>query len=256
VTPLRPGHHLYPAPDGWRCALPGDRFVRLGGPPEALRAFQSEAHGGPAVTEDLTALRGAFAERDLLADEPAPAVPPRITLTGTGLVAEALAALLGPWTELRRSDPGPVPREADLLVDCAGWLPDARWSALDTDCAATGLAWHRCHAEGTSFLLGPLTVPGRSPGYADLRGRRLAASGVADELLHHWAWLDTAAPPVPDPGPGAVAVVAGLLADEIAHWWHTGTAGPVGHQTEVTTAPLRVVRHPVLSLPDLAGQLR
>jgi hypothetical protein len=77
---------------------------------------------------------------------------------------------------------------------------------------------------------------------------------VPDELLHHWSWLDhDEAPPVPDPGPGVAAVVAGILADEISAWWRTGEAGPVGYQTEVATEPLRLTRHPVLPLPELAA---
>ncbi|GAA1829446.1 hypothetical protein GCM10009836_04150 [Pseudonocardia ailaonensis] len=251
---LLPGHHLYPTPDGWRAALPGDRFVRIDGPDELLSAFQRAAHGHdgpPDRATDAEQLHRFFAERGLLADpEPEPA-PPRVLLTGDGPVADAVAAVLGAWARVRRAG---RPTEVDLLVDCAGWLPDARWHDLDTTCAATGLPWHRCHAEGTSFLVGPLTVPGRSPGYRDLRGRRLAASGVPDELGRYWSWLDTAqAPPVPDPGPGVAAVVAGLLADEVAAWWRTGETGPVGYQTEVSTNPVRLTRHPVLALPGLAA---
>lgn len=255
MTPLRPGHHLYPAPDGWRCALPGDRYVRIGGPDEALRAFQPTAHGHTgSATADVGALRDAFAAHDLLAEPVATGPAPRVLITGDGPVADALAAVLSGWTP-RRAGRADALRDLDVLVDCAGWLPDARWQALDAACAAADVAWHRCHAEGTSLLTGPLTVPGRSPGWTDLRGRRLAASGVADELVHHWAWLDsgTGTPPVPDPGPGIAAVVAGLLADEIATWWRTGVAGPVGYQTEVSTNPLRVTRHPVLTLPTLAA---
>lgn len=247
MTTLRPGHHLYPTPDGWRCALPGDRYLRINGPEEALRAFQSAAPGNA----DVDSLRQAFEAQGLLAAPPPVRTPPRVLLRGEGPVADALAAALSPWAPRRD---GPLD-EVDVLVDCAGWLPDARWRALDDACAAAGVAWHRCHAEGTSWLVGPLTVPGQSPSYTDLRGRRLAASGVPDELTHHWAWLDdpVSAPPLPDPGPGVAAVVAGLLADEIATWWRTCVAGPVGYQTEVATDPLRVTRHPVLALPALAS---
>lgn len=267
---LRPGHHLYRVAGSWRHAAPDDRFVRISGPDAELRAFQAHAHAHGAVVPatdppDTARLVALFGERELLA-EPVDAVernPPRLIVCGDGPVAAAVSALVARWAEPVRCTPDtldePAVAEADLVIDCAGWLPDSRWRRLDGWCAAHATAWHRSHAEGTSFMIGPFTVPGRSAGYGDLRGRRLAASGVPDELIAHWRYLDgdgpdpDPTPPVPWPGAGVTSVVAGLIVDDVQRWWRSDRLEPVAHQVEVTVDPVVVHRHPVLPLPVTAG---
>lgn len=263
MTRLLPGAHLYPTADAWRCSLPGDRFIRLSGPAELLHRFQGQAHGetvlpvGEAEAESLRQLEQLFAEQDLIV-APGPDVPPsrrrpRILLSGDNPIAEAVRELLAPWAEVTTNsvDEGAI-AQSDLLISCAGWLPDTRWLRVGDWCRAHGTAWHRSHAEGTSLFLGPFSVPGATPDYRDVRGRRLAASGVPDELLAFWRYLDqddVPHPPVPWPGPGAIAVAAGLLVDDVHRWWHGGVPDPVSYQQELLPAPLRIVPHPVLALP-------
>jgi hypothetical protein len=270
---LLPGHHLYRGPDGsWRVAAPGDRFTRIHGPDDPLAAFQAVAHR-PA-TEDSTAplppaaeqLVAAFARQGLLTSDPAVTTTraPRVLLDGSGPVAELVAHLLISWAEVTHSpvDGGTIPpavlADHDVLVSCAGWLPDAAWQRLDRACLNARTAWHRCHVEGTTLFVGPLGV-GTGPSYRDLRGRRLAASTAPDELLALWRHLedpDVPHPAVPWPGSGATAVAAGVLVDDLQRWWNSGR-GParsweheIGHDAD--TGALRVRAHPVLPLPVTA----
>ena len=258
---LAPGHHLYRAGDGWRLSAPGDRFERVTGPDDVLAAFQAVVTGAPApaVTE-LDVLVEAFTARGLLAEDGAapPRTRARVLLLGDTPVARAVRPLLVPWAEPAAAtdpvDEGAI-AGADVVISCAGWLPDAAWRRLDDACGAAGVACHRCHVEGLHLFTGPFTVPGGTAGYRDLRARRLAASGVPDELLAHWRHLDdpgSPCPPVTWPGPGAVAVAAGLIAEEVHRWWRTGEVEPVAHEHEVGGEPLIVRRHPVLPIPRTA----
>jgi hypothetical protein len=96
-----------------------------------------------------------------------------------------------------------------------------------------------------------MAVPGSTASYEDVRGRRLAACGVPEELLGYWRYLDstTAAPPVPWPSAGATAMVAGLIVHDILTWRDTATAAAQGFQLCVDPATSAVSRHPVLPLP-------
>jgi len=168
-------------------------------------------------------------------------------------VAELTGELLGSQVRVVR---GPVERgsfaERDLVVSCAGWLPDIRWRQIDSWSAEHGVGWHRVHAEGCRFVLGPFSVPGRTASYADTRARRLAAAGLADELEGHWAHLDTAEdlPAVPWPAPGGVALIAGLLASDVLAWLSGQPVPTNGYQLEVDPATGSIQRHPVLPLPN------
>jgi bacteriocin biosynthesis cyclodehydratase domain-containing protein len=143
---------------------------------------------------------------------------------------------------------------ADVVVACAGWLPDAAWRKLDQWCTSHGTPWHMSYAEGTRWYLGPMAVPGTTASYEDVRGRRLAACGVPEELLAYWGYLDStiAAPPVPWPSAGAAAVVAGLIVNDILTWRDTATIAAQGFQLSVDPATAEVAQHPVLPLPRVA----
>jgi hypothetical protein len=274
---LAPGHHLYPADDGaWRYSAPYDRFVRVTGDPATLAVFQRLVHGGmepdpesmAEVDPDaFTQLSEMFAARELL-DPAATAVLP--TAPERADRATALVAIEGGDTPLGRAvtrlleqatrvvqgpvDEGAV-HAADLVVSCAGWLPDTHWQELDRWCATHQTPWHRLHAEDVRFFLGPLTVPGRTASYGDLRGRRLAASAVADELLRHWSYLDDPAqtrPQVPWPGDAGLAVLAGLAVHDVLTYLRTGAPAVVDAELEVDLASMTIAHHHVLPLPATA----
>jgi hypothetical protein len=259
------GCHLYPGPDGvWRYYLPGGEFVRISAPAAMLSQAQRLLHGASpepeagADVEGLGAFLDALCERGVLA-EPPPSGPERSVRTvhvdGDNPIGHAVADLLGAQVKVTvgTADEAAV-AAADAVVSCAGWLPDAAWQRLDGWCARHGRPWHMVYAEGTTWYLGPMSVPGRTAGYRDVRARRLAACGVADELTAYWAYLDvtTAAPPVPWPSPAEAAVVAGLLATDVLAYRDRGTPAADGVQLAVHLAGGRVERHAVLPLPAVA----
>ncbi|WP_432971065.1 hypothetical protein [Dactylosporangium sp. CA-233914] len=260
-TRIAPGAHLYPGPDGvWRYHLPGDEFVRITAPGELLETAQRLLHGagGADTAGELDQLLAAFDERGLLAGPP-PAAPQTLTtvwVDGDNPVAEQVARLLRAEARVLTgpADEGAV-TAADVVVSCAGWLPDARWRRLDRWCRRNGRPWHMSYAEGRRWYTGPLFVPGASAGYADVRARRLAASGVPAELRAHWAYLDSTAvaPPVPWPSAGAAAIVAGLIVNDVLAWRDTGTAAAHGLQIGLDPATGELTRHPVLALPAIAA---
>jgi hypothetical protein len=101
-----------------------------------------------------------------------------------------------------------------------------------TRCALNSTTWHRCRAEGLRFVLGPMSVPGRTVSYADTRGRLFAAADLPDEPAAHWAYLDgDTLPPVPWPGTAATAVLAGLLVEDVLRRQEAGT--PAGHDVQL-----------------------
>jgi bacteriocin biosynthesis cyclodehydratase domain-containing protein len=276
---LAPGHHLYPADDGaWRYSAPFDRFVRVTGDSATLAAFQRLVHGGvepdlgtmAAVdSEAFAQLSEMFAARELL-DHDAPAVlstAPERPDRATALVAieggdtplgRAVTRLL---EQAARVVQGPADedavRAADLVVSCAGWLPDTHWQELDRWCATHRTPWHRLHVEDSRFFLGPLTVPGETACYRDLRGRRLAASPVADELLRHWSYLedpDQLRPAVPWPAEAGLAMLAGLVAHDVLTYLRTGTPAVVDAELEVDLAAMSITHHRVLPLPATSAR--
>ncbi|MBB4915960.1 hypothetical protein [Streptosporangium saharense] len=246
---IAPGHHLYVGPDGtWRSCDENERFTRLTGRADLLERMREQAYlGGNAP--DLEPLVTALRERGVLTDpSPGGGEPLRVCVRGEGPVAaETVRLLAGTGTALAVDDPA----TADAVVECAGWLPDGHWLRLDDD----GAVRHRCHVEGRRLVVGPMTVPGRTASYRDLRGRRLAAAALPDELAGLWTYLDEGVagtvplPPVPWPNPGAVAVAAGLLVNDLLTWWAGDLPATSGLQLVVDPASGRVERHPVLPLP-------
>lgn len=258
---ISPGYHLHVGPDGtWRYAAPGDRFVRVGGPDRLLRDAQQVLHGvrdeGDA-DDQLRHVLDGFRDRGLVA--PLSRTWPRTVRTihvdGENVVATLVAELLRPHAEVTRHpvDEGVV-ADSDLVISCAGWLPDTRWRALDAWCVASGTPWHRAHLEGAPAVLGPMYVPGETASYVEVRGRRLAASGVADELSAHWAYLDgpDPKPPVPWPDLAGASILAGLLARDVLAYLAGETVPSTDRQLVVELATAQVSHHPVLPLPAVA----
>jgi hypothetical protein len=258
---ISPGHHLYVGPDGaWRYSAPGDRFVRVGGPDASLRDAQQVLHGvrdEAGADDQLRRVLDGFRTRGLVA--PRTRTSPRpvraIHVDGANVVATLVAELLRPHGEVAV---GPVDEgvvtQSDLLISCAGWLPDARWQEIDGWCVASGTPWHRLHFEGLSAVLGPLYVPGETASYADARGRRLAASGVAAELAAHWSYLDgpDPKPPVPWPDAAGAGILAGILVRDALGILQGESAPSQGRQLVVELASARISHHPVLPLPMVA----
>lgn len=266
-TRLAPGHHVYHGPDGtWRCYSPGDRFVRLRTTVPLLAELLPVLHGAAALDQvfhgrepEVEPLLAALGRQGLLAQaERARCAPRRGVVRVAGEdnpVGRCVAALLGGEVTVV---PGAVDeaavQAADVVITCAGWLPDAQWQRIDTWCADAGVPWHMSYVEGIRLFLGPFSIPDATASYRDTRGRRLAAASAPDELLAHWAYLDSDAvqPPVPWPGAGAVAVVAGLLVADVLAWLDGDQVPSQDHQVEIDPASLVLDRHPVLPLPALA----
>ncbi|WP_218040901.1 YcaO-like family protein [Acrocarpospora macrocephala] len=236
---LAPGHHLHPGPDGvWRQHAPDGRVTLVNAPDALMRAF---ARGELPDDEEL--LR-AFEDRGLLVRE-TPVEPSGVVhVVGYGPVADQVERLLEQQVKVVR---GPLGGTPDMVVACAGWLPDAEWLEIDRWCLERGVPWHRCHVEGLRLFAGPCGVP-----YTDVRARRLAASGLPGELVAHWAYLDAGdTPPVPWPSVGGVAVVAGLIVADVLAVLSGRTVPACQYEFDPTDN--EVTHHPVLSLTEPSG---
>jgi len=211
-----------------------------------------DVDGLPQVAEFVAALRGRGLVVESAEVRTGPRRPLRVRVAGSNPIADLVVDLLGADVEVSSGDLDTA--GVDVLVACAGWLPDAAWQALDRRCADAGVAWHMCYTDGARWFLGPMAVPGRTAGYRDTRARRLAACGVAAEVLAHWAFLDSDVdvPPVRWPPTAPAAVLAGLLATDVLAYRSSGVPATDGFQLAVDPATGVVTRHPVLPLPAAA----
>lgn len=262
ATPLRlrDGCHLFPLPGGvWALYGPGDELLRVQAEPAAvervLAVLGAPVPPSEALADDSEALAllGRFAERDLLIPrerEPDGGLSGcRVHVDGDGPVAREVAALLA---KAGVEAPDAPHGETDLVVACAGWLPDARFRALDAWCSERRIPWHSCYAEGDRFYLGPIALPGKTASYEDARARRLAASPCPHELEAFWRWLDSKnAPAVPWPGPAAVAALAGTLAADVLAVLGGFPPPSAGYQIGFEPATFTWRRHPVLPVPRI-----
>jgi hypothetical protein len=194
-------------------------------------------------------------------------MPPWVLHAVSGVVAEAVAALPAkPAAASVAGDPAewvtdPVslagraqPGAGTTLVAAADVLPDRAWLRLDAACRAAGSGFLPVHGEAGALALGPWRHPDvpTSVGYADVRFRRLAASGSPADLAASWAAregrTDRGLRPLHVPGlqpsPAVLAVGIGYLTAALA-----GEL-PLLHTHQVLIAPdLSVSRHPVLPEP-------
>lgn len=256
VLGLRHGCHLFPGPEGsWLIYGPGDEFLRVGADPSLVARVAAALNRPEALAgdEEALALLERFEERGLLAESgpDGDLSGRRVDVCGDGPVAGEVAARLA-QAGVGEVAAGPLdfPREStDLIVACAGWLPDRRFRALDEGCAARRIPWHSCHAEGDRFYLGPIVLPGETASYEDVRARRLSASACPRELEALWRWLEEEEPAAPGPGSAETAALAGaLVADVLAVL--RGFAPPsAGFQTAFTPSTFTWRRHPVLPVP-------
>lgn len=264
---LAAGRHLYRAADGtWRLYGPDDVIIKVSGDPTLFAAAQPLLHGvNGTVAEDLpapmAALLDAFDRRGLLrAADAGPAVQhPRlgaVCVDGAGAVADQVAGLLcGTVPVVRQNLTEEVVATAAFVVSCAGWLTDTRWQTIDEWCARSATPWHMCYAEGDRYYVGPCVIPGRTATYADVRGRRLAASTAPDELLDYWAFLESDQPKPPGDGPdaGTAGVLAGLIVTDVLAHLAGNTPPSAGRQLAFHPDTAQLRAHPVLALPKLAG---
>lgn len=233
----------------------GDEFLTLELGEAAAAELVAVLHGDLALRA-CTALETATAAditdeliaEGLIIEPPGAACPvPYAAVVGDGPIAEAVRGLL-PRTQA--TVPGPDSPAVDLVIVCAGWLPDRDWQQLDRELAGRSIPWHRCWGDGTALYLGPLTLPGTGPGYGDVRQRQLAATDSPDLLQALWQhWDGTPPTTYPAPDPASTAMAAGLLAGDAFDL----VAGrrPVGQsvQRELDLVTRQVIEHPVLPVP-------
>lgn len=195
--------------------------------------------------EDLGDLLGYFADEGYL-DERLREDAPRVRLVGDGPLADALAGLL------RHERPGAetLAGAPEVVVACAGALPDSLFRRLDEECARAGLAFHHLHVEGRRVWLGPMSLPEGGPRYADLRARRLAADYFPDARAALWRHLETDGGARPAwPAPAACAWAAAHVVHDLCTWRAGRRPFGADHVRVLDPAALKVEAHRVLPLP-------
>lgn len=257
---FRAGTAIVPTETGWLVQLPDEEFLHVDVDAEWRPIVASVLAGRRSPAHALDAAPGAGVGDllDALAAEgalaPAEWVPAagRVVLVGDGPALSPAAGLLeAAGARVERSSLDELDdRRPDAVVAVSRWLPDLTWRRLDAWSAGAGVPWHRAHGEGRRWYVGPFTVPGESPGYEDLRLRRLAACEWPDDLLALWAWLDGGGAPTcaGDPGTAAVVAAALVVTDVLCHL--QGQDAPGAHvQVGVDGVTGEVRRHPVLAVP-------
>lgn len=270
ATPLRfeDGTAVVPTEVGWLVQLPNEEFMHvdaeagsrpvvdqlLAGVLSPAAALGASPGAGIGDLLDALNLEGALAGSEL-------APSSRVVIVGAGPALAHVGAgpalahvhdlLVSAGVRVALTGVGDLDGDRpDAVVAVGRWLPDADWRRLDAWSAAADVAWHRVHAEGRRWYVGPFTIPGLTPSYEDLRLRRLAASDWPEDLLAMWAWLDGGGAPADGHGPrvGAVLAAALVVADVMAHLG--GALVPGAHvQVGIDAATGTIRRHPVLAVP-------
>ncbi|WP_067478939.1 hypothetical protein [Actinomadura hibisca] len=197
------------------------------------------------VGPDLDALPDrvvrAFEERGLFA-APSTAADWTVAVLGEGRIATALRSLLVPAGFGRVvTATNDLPDGPAVVSWCCDALPPPGWRTFDPGTAA----WQRCSVEGTTAVLEPVTQTKGDPGPADVRARRLAASGSPEHLAAYWTGPITHSASAV--GPVEALFVAALLAADLLAL----TRGEARTRT-LRLADLRTQRvtdHPILPLP-------
>jgi hypothetical protein len=262
---LAPNCHAFAGPgDSVLVYTAAEEFIKIELAPQQSSALLDLLHGRhtprsvQAVIDEpeLAEILDALAAEGIFAEEAGrlPALSrQRVEVRGANPIGEAVAGLLraAEVGEVRLVADAPLHGEADLIVACAGWLPDREWQALDAWCRDRRIPWHRCHAEGSRWYLGPLTVWGQTAGYADVRDRFLAASAYPEEMLAYRRYLAAggAVPEVAWPGPAAVAMLAGAMVQDALAYLRNEPIPTLGCQLSFAPAGLSWERHPVLPVP-------
>lgn len=247
----------------------GDEFIVPDLPPDQQAALADLLTGvntpgdcwGAFSAEDLDEVLAVLAAEGIVdLDQrgpdrvPAPRDPPGVAaVDGVGQLAAAVTDLLvrSGLRVLPVSAGAAPPADADVLVACAGWLPDRHWQLLDRVCEQRGLPWHRAHRDGGHVWAGPFTVPGDTAGYVDTRRRQLAATDAPELLEGLWDHLDNSEDrtDLEWPDEGALALVAGVLVSDVVVHLRDGAAPSCGHQLELDLMTRRWAAHPVLPVP-------
>lgn len=268
---LRYGYHLFSdAAERWLIATPDQRFIRLKLATEQVVALLPVLDGRMAPRDlrnaradtTLSDILERFGQQNLLETGVEPQQGAQSThcvlVQGDNPLAEHVITLLAhahiPHQHVRGSGlPDCLPA---LLITCVGWLPDTQWQQLDAWCRQHNVMWHMAHAEDTHFYLGPLFVPGKTAGYADVRARRRAAAPFHDELLACWRYLESdRVGPVRWPDVGALAVMAGVIVGDVLAVLGGRPAPSAGYQLGFDPETMTWQRHPVLPVPtDLMSE--
>ncbi|MCL6649204.1 MAG: hypothetical protein K6U89_12810 [Chloroflexi bacterium] len=255
---LPPGALLFPEQE--RTLLlrtASDDFIRVHGSPETLALFRAVAsstltpeHALAAAADpgELADLITACQREGVLLPRPEPTSLPTVAVgvLDTNPLAEATAAVLTA-AGLTVLPGATADLPCDLLLSCAGWLPDSDWLALAERCLQLGRPWQMAYAEGDCWYIGPLLVPGITASYRDVRLRRLAAADRPEELLRCWQWLAAERPAPTWPDAAGRAMLAGIIAQDILTWARGEPVASIQHAVHL--ASLTIEHHPVLPLP-------
>ncbi|MFP1624972.1 hypothetical protein ACLB9X_07135 [Streptomyces sp. 5K101] len=255
---LAPGVALVTVPgQGLAVRTPDGEFLRVDtgtADPAALVAHLTGTTGDSPALDGLT---DAFEQAGYLA-RPGGSSP---RLAGRTVLVLGDEPLTGALTALVRAEGGEtravgaaelpaVEGPGTAVVWCLDSpVPPAFWDEADR-LPARGVAWLRCHREGSTAWLEPLAAGPGDVTSAHIRLRRLAATPAHRELAAYWAGSSTT-----DNGPAhsaaSTALTAALLtADLVA--WAAGADGSRRLLRRVDLRDLAVTAHPVLPVPDVA----
>ncbi|WP_394940510.1 hypothetical protein [Psychromicrobium sp. YIM B11713] len=248
---LSQNHHLYRGRDGlWIYSGPQDSFTKIHADPEIVGAVAAKHRAqnpeDSAQSTSFLEIEQQLLSRGVLTTRSNPSFQrePVIEVVGDGLVAE--------WVKRIAESSGIAYQQgAALTIDCAGWLPDQRWRAEEE--SKPQQPKHYCHYEPGSIVLGPFSIPGRTPQYRDLRGRRLAAAAQPEQMRELWGYLESGTeilPPVEDEASAALA--AGLLMADVLAYLRGTPIPSENHQLVLHRETSTLTRHYVLPLPSVA----
>ena len=257
---LRPGYHLFPHDNGsWLLATPTDQFFRIHLPFDQLTRFAASLAGEVVeFDEDVhNCLLQQFQTHQIITAIEGKIAPPTIQhviVQGDNPIARSVASLLQEsGLMISRQEDDALPSEqAELVISCAGWLPDQSWRKLSQYCREQGLPWQRCYMEGQRFYIGPLFLPERTASYEDERARRLAASSFPEELRSYWRYLAQGKhiPPVPWPDAASTAILSGLLLADVFAYRDGRDIPHREYQLSYALDTHTLARHPLLPIPS------